>query len=147
MQVVGASSVVSRRSDALTQGSTLGTVLPGKIPFTPMPSTKAKQPRGQGTNEFTLTTWKVRGSGLIQRKTNTHPYQFHGEPFDLEIDDAVLSLRHARWSLIGTGRTLVEAETDLLNEAREVAHAMLELPIATLSFEAFRLREFLLHII
>ena len=48
---------------------------------------------------------------------------------------------------MGTGKTLLETEIDLLDEAREVAHAMLELPIATLSFEAFQLREFLLRII
>lgn len=146
-QALDTSSGVSRRSDILDQASTLGTVLPGRIPLAPMPSTKVRQPRGQGANKFTLTTWEVRRSGLIVHKTDTHPYQFHGERFDLEIDDGVLSLRHPRWSLMGTGKTLIEAETDLLDEAREVAHAMLELPIATLSFEAFRLREFLLRII
>ena len=84
---------------------------------------------------------------MTERKTGPHTYQLLGEPFDLEIDHGVFSLRHPRWSLMGTGKTLLESEIDLLDEARDIAHAMLDLPIATLSFEAFRLREFLLRII
>ena len=147
MQALDTSSVVSRRSDKLSQGSTRGTLLPGKIAFTPMPSTETRRASQQGINWFAISILFLREPTLTQRKTDTYPYRFHGEPFELEIGDGVLSLRHPQWSLMGTGKTLLEAEIDLLDEAREVGYAMLELPIATLSFEAFRLREFLLRII
>lgn len=146
-QAVDASSVVSRPLDEWSPASTLGTLPPSKFPLAPMSSTDTRPATRQGTNRFTISIRLLREPKLTESKTDTHPYRFRGEPFELEIDDGIFSLRHPRWSLMGTGKTLLETETDLLDEAREVAHAMLELPIKTLSFEAFRLREFLLRII
>lgn len=145
VQALDTSSVVSRRSDKLSQGSTRGTLLSRKTLFTPAPSTGTRRTSPQGINWFTISILVLREPTLTQRKTDTYPYRFRGELFELEIDDGV-SLRHPQWSLMGTGKTLLEAEIDLLDEASEVAHAMLELPITALSFEAFRLREFLLRI-
>ena len=147
IQAVDASSVVSRPPAEWSPASTLGTLPPSKPPLAPMSSADTRPATRQGTNRFTVSILLLREPKLTERKTDTHPYRFRGERFDLEIDDGIFSLRHPRWSLMGTGTTLLEAEIDLLDEAREVVHAILELPITTLSFEAFRLREFLLRII
>src|SRR3990172_8547692 len=45
-----------------------------------------------------------------------------GEGFFVETDGPTVYLRHPRWSLLGAGRSLFEAERDLRSEAAELAH-------------------------
>jgi hypothetical protein len=48
------------------------------------------------------------------------PYQVAGEPFYVEIENGFYYIRHAQWSLVGMGKTLLEAEQDLLSEASDL---------------------------
>lgn len=69
-----------------------------------------------------------------------------GEPFFVEREDDSVIIRHAAWSLMGVGGTLVEAEHDLRAEARDVREALLKLRPSELSSEALRLRDFVLRL-
>lgn len=66
-----------------------------------------------------------------------------GETFYIERQEARIFLRHDQWSLVGEGRTLLEAERDLIAEAKDVAAILLDKPPASLSPEAVELQKFL----
>lgn len=73
-------------------------------------------------------------------------YEVCGEPFYIERENEIVYLRHARWSLIGEGTTLGEAEQDLIREAFEVAEVLSKVSIHTLDSEAQALRDFVLKV-
>ena len=68
-----------------------------------------------------------------------------GESFEVESDDGVVVIQHPRWSLIGSGTTVLEAEADLLSCAREVAPLYVGVPLDSLSIEALEFRDFLIR--
>lgn len=67
-----------------------------------------------------------------------------GEEFEIEAAGGVIWLTHPRWSLVGSGRTLVAAQMDLLEEARELAEAVLGMDVKTMSPRSLALRDYLL---
>lgn len=69
-----------------------------------------------------------------------------GEPFFIEIDEGIVYLRHDRWSIVGAGSSLLEAEESLMQEARELVAVLAECPAESLSAEVLRMQEFLLGI-
>lgn len=69
-----------------------------------------------------------------------------GESFYVEVDDSTVYLRHSRWSLVGAGATLAEAERDLRAEARELAEVMADMPRASFDVEALKLFQFVLRV-
>lgn len=72
----------------------------------------------------------------------------HGERFGLELcNDGSVSLVHPKWSLIGCGEGLAEAQEDLFREARALGEAMLGQDPATLSHEARRMRDYVVRFI
>lgn len=68
-----------------------------------------------------------------------------GEAFLLEWEEDVVHLVHPRWSLVGTGDTLFDAEKDLAREARDVAEALKDAPPQALNDDARALRDFALQ--
>ena len=74
------------------------------------------------------------------------PHKISGEAFSFEINDQGVSLLHGKWSLMGIGKTMLEAELSLHNEAVALAEILLEKPTEELDLEARRLRDFLLNV-
>lgn len=69
-----------------------------------------------------------------------------GEGFFVETDGPTVYLRHPRWSLLGAGRSLFEAERDLRSEAAELAQVMSDMPLRELDYDALQLFHFVLRI-
>ena len=69
------------------------------------------------------------------------------EPFRATKADGIFRLRHAKWSVMGEGATLLDAEQALLDEARIDAEVFLEIPLEELSADAIAYRRFLLRIV
>lgn len=74
-------------------------------------------------------------------------YPIAREPFYIEVEADIFYVRHPRWSLVGSGRSILEAKEDLLAEGREVAEVILSLPVDSLDTEMLALREFLFRIL
>ena len=66
-----------------------------------------------------------------------------GEPFYVEIEDGFTYIRHERWSLVGMGRTLAEAEQDLLSEASDLRDVLASPSQVPMDVELTRLAAFL----
>jgi len=69
--------------------------------------------------------------------------QMAGEPFYVEIEDGFYYIRHERWSLVGMGKTLPEAEQDLLSEASDLREVLASLSPVPMDAELSRLSAFL----
>lgn len=67
-----------------------------------------------------------------------------GEPFDVHIDDDEVLITHPRWSLMGSGATLGQAEQDLMYEAAALAEMWAEKRVEEMSDDARRLRDYAL---
>lgn len=76
-----------------------------------------------------------------------HQVEVAGEEFDVEKEGDEYVLTHPRWSLLGMGRTLVEAEIDLIKGAREISPHYVGKSLSSLSRDAFMMRDFLLRVI
>ena len=70
-----------------------------------------------------------------------------GERFDVTRDAYGILVSHPRWSLTGRGDTLVEAELDLIENAKLLAEAYLEFPPSQLSPEANEMLDFLIQLL
>ncbi|WP_456425094.1 hypothetical protein [Rhodocaloribacter sp.] len=69
-----------------------------------------------------------------------------GERFDVTRDAYGILVSHPRWSLTGRGDTLVEAELDLIANAKLLAEAYLEFPPSQLSPEANEMLDYLIQL-
>jgi hypothetical protein len=69
-----------------------------------------------------------------------------GVSFDIERDDDGYWLKHPKWSIAGYGRTLVDAEIDLLREATEDAPYYTSKPRHEMTEEARLLTDWLLRV-
>ena len=79
----------------------------------------------------------------LVESAGSSPYVVAGEPFYVEIEDGFYYIRHARWSLVGMGRTLPEAEQDLLSEASELRDVLDSPSHVPMDAELSRLSAFL----
>ena len=80
-------------------------------------------------------------------KQQEHFIGVAGEPFLLEYENDSIMLTHSKWSLTGVGKSLIEAEQNILEEASGLARVFLDLSVNTLDENARHLREFLLKVI
>lgn len=72
----------------------------------------------------------------------------NGVPFLVDIEpDGTVCLQHERWSLVGCGRSLVEAEADLYQEARDLAGVLGQMPFAAMSEDLRDLRDFVFDLV
>lgn len=78
----------------------------------------------------------------IRRTDHVARYRIAGELFYVEVKSRRTYLRHPRWSLMGAGRTLRDAEVALLDEARLVVRVFQKIPAAELDEEAERMLNF-----
>lgn len=69
------------------------------------------------------------------------------EKFIIEFENELCYLSHPKWSLVGMGNNLCEAEIDLIKEAKIIAPNFINVPINSLNNEALRLRDFLFKLI
>lgn len=67
------------------------------------------------------------------------------ELFDIGFDDDMVYVTHPRWSLLGSGPTLRDAEIDLVREAAELAEVMADMEPSLLDRDARQLRAFVLQ--
>jgi hypothetical protein len=85
----------------------------------------------------------VRGSGAsLTEPAAGSVYEVAGEPFYVEMEDGFFYIRHERWSLVGMGKTLSEAERDLLSEASDLRDALAVPSTVPLDAELSRLAAF-----
>jgi hypothetical protein len=102
------------------------------------------------TVESVLTSDAASPTGRVRASSGAYliapEVDIFGEPFVLEFEDDEVYLRHPRWSLIGAGSSLLEAEMDLLAEARDLSEVLLKVPHANLDPEAMSLRDFLFRV-
>lgn len=70
-----------------------------------------------------------------------------GEPFQIDISRDLIILRHKHWSLRGRGRTLAEAERNLIENAREDADYYRNRPVQSMTVRALALRDFILRVL
>ena len=85
----------------------------------------------------------VRGSVTDLAETAGSPYMVAGEPFYVEVEDRLYYIRHEQWSLVGMGRTLPEAEQDLLSEASDLRDVLASPSPVPMDAELSRLATFL----
>lgn len=77
-----------------------------------------------------------------------YTHKIKGEPFIVgRIDANHIIITHESWSLTGYGETLIHAELDLLNEAKELSKEFIKIPVTELAPDALDLREFIYKII
>ena len=65
-----------------------------------------------------------------------------GQRFEVEHADDCVYIRHQKWSLIGQGATLLEAEKDLRSEAADLREVLDSKTVENSSFELRRLHRF-----
>ncbi len=71
--------------------------------------------------------------------------QILGERFDVEVDDELgVVVCHPKWSLMGCGRSVAEAEKMLMDYAADLAESMVDDSPIEYTEEGNRLREFVL---
>lgn len=70
-----------------------------------------------------------------------------GEMFEVVADEGYVILSHPAWSLTGLGKDFVEAEKDLVENARILANVYLNRPVSQMTIGALEFRDFLLQII
>ena len=72
-------------------------------------------------------------------------YKFCGEEFEIYLEDDNIILSHPTWSLSGMGKSLIDAEKNLLQESKVVLEHYIDVPESKLSEDAIELKNFLLH--
>jgi len=85
----------------------------------------------------------VRGSASAAAHAVRSPFEVAGEPFYVEVEAGFHYVRHDRWSLVGMGKTLAEAERDLLSEAADLREVLAAPPPVPMDAELERLAAFL----
>jgi hypothetical protein len=74
-------------------------------------------------------------------------YVFYGEEFLIEEEEGHIILHHPLWSLAGSGKSLGEAEHDLLGRAEILFEVYSKIPASELSVEALTMLAFLHKIV
>lgn len=91
---------------------------------------------------------ELGGAGGISTSVKVRlEYEILGEPFRLDFEQGSIIIHHPIWSLVGMGATLLDAEKDLLAEARELAEVLLRVRPTELDVNALQLRDFLFRVI
>ncbi len=90
------------------------------------------------------------GEKQIQKVKNQKrvlDYEIKGERFEIHLKNDLVYINHPKWSLVGMGGTLLDAEIDMLEEAKLIAEEYLEMEDSQLSYEAQKFKEYLIRII
>ena len=93
----------------------------------------------------------VREDGLDPDPGRDGCVRVKGEHFRIKVEPGeegdTVYLVHPRWSVLGSGRTLEEAERDLREEAREVGELLADEDPAGFSRGGRQMREFVLRFV
>lgn len=81
------------------------------------------------------------------KRTIELDYEYKGERFELHLKNGKVYLNHPEWSLVGMGDTLLDAELDMINEAKIIAEEYINVPDTKLSRGAQNLKMYLLKIV
>jgi len=96
-----------------------------------------------GTGSLTANLEVVkRPRPTIKRTDHIAQYRIAGEMFYVEVEGEETYLRHPRWSLMGAGKSLADAEVALLEEAGLVTRVFGGMSPAELDEEAERMLNF-----
>ena len=82
----------------------------------------------------------------LDRRTIQRDYSIQGFNFNIEIKEDNIKISHPNWSLEAEGNDLVQAEKNLIDEAKELSQVYLDIPESQLDKNALELREFLFSI-
>ena len=82
----------------------------------------------------------------------TETLYLFGEKFEvtqgfIPEDDYKIYLSHKKWSLVGKGNTLEEAQANLIQEAKDVAPYYIEMSDDDLTFDAIDFKRFLQKVV
>lgn len=91
---------------------------------------------GRGRLRADITGVVSRKQPRIKHTDHIAQYRIAGELFYVEVKNRRTYLRHPKWSLMGAGRTLANAEVALLEEAGLVVRVFGKIPPAQLDEEA-----------
>jgi hypothetical protein len=69
--------------------------------------------------------------------------EIFGVPFKIEIDNSGLTLTHPRWSLMGEGGKLIDAEVSLIYEAQNLYDDYKD--VSGITIEGLELRDFIIQ--
>jgi len=103
-------------------------------------------PPSESANPKPVGRPRPKSQVKIKRRPVIAHYRIAGEVFSLEVRRGRVFITHPRWSLMGVGKTLAQADKALRNEAGVVARVYGEMPANTLDVEALRLYHFALRI-
>lgn len=78
----------------------------------------------------------------VEKTTVIKEYCFLDQIFTLEFEDNNFYLTHTRWSLVGMGRDLFEAEIDLLKEIKSLAMDLIHTKLKPTDYEDFEFIDF-----
>ena len=108
-------------------------------------NTFSKNPRSvEQSSELTVFQTKLFTLPIGDKQLMT---EFAGQLFNLEIEGGSVILTHPRWSLVGLGSTLGDAERDLVEQARDALEALSFFQISEFSPDELEYRDFLLSVI
>jgi hypothetical protein len=111
----------------------------------------SQRPSRRSKNSLEITTASTAppppaGAIATQSRTVVMPsadIKILGERFVVELEDGSVFIRHPRWSLLGYGASLKEAQAALREDALSVAEIWRTIPPEKMDAEALRLRDFL----
>lgn len=91
----------------------------------------------------------IREALIIGLKAKPFPFSLllYDDDFTMDYEEDIFYLQHSGSSLLGYGKTMVEAHISLIERARDVADLYLGVPSDELHETALRLRDLLLRII
>lgn len=84
---------------------------------------------------------------IIRSRTIIKYLQLFKNKFLFEEEDNSIILSHERWSLVGEGSTLAEAEQDLMRNARISLDGYFKIHSSEMTIDAIEYRDFLLTIV
>ena len=122
------------------------------VPLRPVQeSGSARVSQATGTHSALSRTCTPRSSGKFRiepvRENVPRQHEVAGELFEVQSEEGMIFLTHESWSLVGMGKTLAEAEADLIEEARLAQSVYVDVSPSRLTAEALDLREFILDIL
>lgn len=84
---------------------------------------------------------------IKHKQSYSYKHFIYGEEFNLEILKSKIYLTHPKWSFVGEGNHLIEAEMDVIEQVHEIADDYIHISPSNLTFEALKMRDFIFKVI
>lgn len=98
-------------------------------------------PKKDQSESYSIYTLEILTNNKIIKK-----HQINGVEFNVICEDENIIISHPIWSLSSIGKSLQEAEINVIKEAKEVLEHYSKYDPRSMSVEAIKMRDFLLRI-